>query len=894
MALETSVVRVLDGESALGAGVLISEMRVLSAAHVIAGALQISPDTSALPEGQVCLDFPLLAPGLRIPAQVILWRPSPSDSPVASTYGEDIAVLQLMQSAPQGAQPAEFVESHDFWNHRFRTFGFPQGHNNGVWAEGFLKAPRAGGYVQVIGESEPGYFVARGFSGSPVWDHDLGGIVGIIATAEINPLIKGGFMIPIQLVASAAGESQGYFSITRREEASVPQFIRDKLDDQGDALASYSDYKQTFEQDLSRKLPSNREIEFDLSISPEGEEKDPVERLLVEAEEKKTLVLRGYAGGGKSSLLRGCAERLWDRGILPIFLNLKDWDISYSEGLEMAISRGVKIDEKWQELLKVSLGQLNPTMDEDLYPLDRFIIVDGLNELYGEEITRQLLKLLVSYAGARRPKKTFILVSDRSGSRTNLGDGWYIVELKPLSAETVQRIVSSSFGEGNYEDLPESDRELLSIPFFLNHALQKGSLYLGSAAQAVESFFIEQLGFDTRGLDCLAESAFNAYSKDRSSSFSAAAYKERIGEAAWETLRTSGTVRNVDKERVQFDHQLKHDYLASRYLAQNEACWNWSSFDAVSFESQSFESLSMAFEQIKDSIKGDRFLTSLYDWNWVATVTAMIDAIRAKNECFTPEMQMFVMASVSEKAVDSMTRTRYQARRELSKFPEEIAGAFLKADSIERVIALVNDLHSDEQWFESWRRLFTRDHDPAMTEAEIQQIAYNDPILGWTASNVIRRSSQSEDGFRQLRSIYMTARDSEDAHYRTVRWRVLHSLGVSDSQTTVDLLFDAVDSDGYHWAKYGAARSLMDIAARTKGDSVRKYIIENLKLRLKSLHTKALEGVQTGTFNSQAPDSWRDEVLPLLQSIKAERPDHPGLEGWLRGFEKFWNERNKA
>lgn len=893
---ESSIVRVMDGESAVGAGMLMSESRVLSAAHVIADALHIPWDTSDIPQAEVYVDFPLLAAGQIITAKVILWRPSRSDFTGAPAQGEDIAVLQLTHSAPQGARPAEFIESNEFWNHTFTTFGFPQGHNNGVWAEGLLKAPRAGGYVQVVGKSEPGYFLAPGFSGSPVWDHDLGGIVGMIATAEINPRIKGGFIIPIQVITSVAVEFHSSLSIARKEQTTVPQIIRDKLGNQSDALSSYLDYRRTFEEDLAKKLPATREIEFNLRIGPEGNESDPVERLLSDAEAKKMLVLRGYAGGGKSSLLRQCAERLWSRGILPVFLNLKDWDASYSKDLESARSRGADRNEEWQELLKVSLGQLNQRMDTDLYALDRFIIVDGLNELYGEEITRELLKLLVGYATDRKPNKTFTLVSDRSGSRTPLGGGWGVVELKPLSVENVREIMDDSFGSGKYDELLETDRELLRIPFFLNQALAKRSPYLGSAAQALESFFSDQLNFDAQVLDRLAASAFLAYTSDRSSSFNAARYKEGIDEEDWDTLTTSGTLRSVDSERVQFDHQLKHDYLASRYLAQNEGCWNWASFDSVSFESKSFEPLSMAFEQINDCIRGDRFLKSLYDWNWVATVTALVDAVRASKKGFSQEMQMFVLATVAEKAIDSVTRTQYQARTELSKFPVEIGGAFLKEvekGRIEPVIALVNSLDSDEDWFVNWRKLFARDPDPAMTEIEIQQIASKNPIFGWTASNVIRRSKQSEDGFRQLRAIYVTARDSEDDHYRTVRWRVLHSLGVSESQSTVDLLLDAVDSDGYHWAKYGAARSLMEVAAKTEDDSLRKNIFESVRDRLRTLDAKALDGFQTGTFNTNAPESWRNEVLPLLESIGTDRPEYPSLEGWRRSFEKFWNERKK-
>ena len=72
--LTASIARIFGPEGrVVGAGFLVSEIRLLTCAHVILEALGISEETVESPSGRIQLDFPLVAPGRRYSGTVIGW-----------------------------------------------------------------------------------------------------------------------------------------------------------------------------------------------------------------------------------------------------------------------------------------------------------------------------------------------------------------------------------------------------------------------------------------------------------------------------------------------------------------------------------------------------------------------------------------------------------------------------------------------------------------------------------------------------------------------------------------------------------------------------------------------------------------------------------------------------
>ena len=180
----------------VGAGFLAGERLVITCAHVVAAATDADGDAPDLPSVDVPLDFPLLAPDAVVSARVIGWMPM-------SARGGDIAILEISDGLPRGASPATLVASTAVWGHAFRAFGFPAGHDDGVWAAGVLRDRQGSGWVQVDDVDEIGYRVQQGFSGGPVFDETLDGVVGMAVAADASPDTRSAWLIPTETLVGA-------------------------------------------------------------------------------------------------------------------------------------------------------------------------------------------------------------------------------------------------------------------------------------------------------------------------------------------------------------------------------------------------------------------------------------------------------------------------------------------------------------------------------------------------------------------------------------------------------------------------------------------------------------------------------------------------------------------
>jgi len=188
--LESAIVRIYSADGTIvGAGFLVTDRHILTCAHVVADALGLPPGSPDAPQGELNLDFPLIAPSQILTATVAHWRPP-----------ADVAGLEVTGEQPAKAKAARLVTAHDWWEHPFRAFGFPKGYDDGIWASGLLRGRQANGWVQIEDVKQTGYFVQPGFSGGPVWDEELDGVAGMTVAADTGEGIQAAFIIPTDVL----------------------------------------------------------------------------------------------------------------------------------------------------------------------------------------------------------------------------------------------------------------------------------------------------------------------------------------------------------------------------------------------------------------------------------------------------------------------------------------------------------------------------------------------------------------------------------------------------------------------------------------------------------------------------------------------------------------------
>ena len=193
MMMNTAVARILssDGQP-VGAGALIAPNRILTCAHVVANALRLNDE--AEPNASVQLDFPLVRNHPRHEGRVIIWHPAEN---------HDLAVLQLHEDLPQEVRRLRLIvdDGENLWGHSFRTYGFPRGSELGVWSAGKILGPTGtNDWRQIEAGQEVGYRIMAGFSGSPVWDESLGGVIGVIAATDVQS--RAAFVITTAAIAA--------------------------------------------------------------------------------------------------------------------------------------------------------------------------------------------------------------------------------------------------------------------------------------------------------------------------------------------------------------------------------------------------------------------------------------------------------------------------------------------------------------------------------------------------------------------------------------------------------------------------------------------------------------------------------------------------------------------
>lgn len=320
-------------------------------------------------------------------------------------------------------------------------------------------------------------------------------------------------------------------------------------------------------------------------------------------------------------------------------------------------------------------------------------------------------------------------------------------------------------------------------------------------------------------LDRAAEAAFKVYANS-ARTFSLEEFRSIAGDAITSRLLDAGAIVS-EGDLAFFDHHLKHDYLASRYLISDRRRWSSPVFATITFDASSFETIVMAMEQIDDSTVADELLRKLYDWNIYGAGYSIAEG---RSSRVSAEMQRVILAMFAERKWDLVMATAQRAVDTLRLIDSEESRKFLAAPSLEDVFGLVRSGPAST-WFAVWRDLFTRSFNSPASPDDIRLLSAPDSVLGWTSANVLRRLNCTENQQREIRG-FTTSKDF------TVAWRAVHVLGAYPTEANRVALVQSLASDSTH-VRFGATRSLVEMGALGGGEfasQVFHSIAENIPL----------------------------------------------------------------
>ena len=205
-----------------GGGVWIGDRWVLTCAHVVG------------PEPRTVMARFSFAGGEPIPATVTAqgWRPREQG---------DLALLELERDPPLAARPAPLRPALDVTGHACAAYGYPRGHNSGVWSEPEITGQTVD-RLQLMARAAHGHQIEKGFSGTGLFDTETGAVVGLVVTRDRGQDVLGGFAIPLQAAEAAfpqLGPWMDWLSRVARGIAREADLIAQTLGPAGDQAGSW-------------------------------------------------------------------------------------------------------------------------------------------------------------------------------------------------------------------------------------------------------------------------------------------------------------------------------------------------------------------------------------------------------------------------------------------------------------------------------------------------------------------------------------------------------------------------------------------------------------------------------------------------------------------------------
>ncbi|MEU8006204.1 tetratricopeptide repeat protein [Catellatospora sp. NPDC049111] len=322
----------------VGAGFLVTDRHIATCAHVVTDI------RGAEPPEPVWVEFQYTSAHAPIAARITDggWHP---EDPTYPALG-DVAILSLDGELPEGAAAAPLRPADSVAGHRAVAIGYPQDHpTDPVPALLTIAGAGEAEWLALQSRSVVGQGIDEGFSGSPVWDEDLEGVIGMTVTKdEARVDRRTAFAIPTDVLAR-------YWPPLRRHV--VPTLTghdRDRLE----SLLQISLRPDGW-------LPRVADVRmYDIGVQRHGPDAAYVprpevdSRILAALEEQQFVLLVGGSGVGKS---RTMIEMLRaSMGDARLIVPLSESD-SLAEVVRLALGHGSGPAVVWLDELNQYLGR---------------------------------------------------------------------------------------------------------------------------------------------------------------------------------------------------------------------------------------------------------------------------------------------------------------------------------------------------------------------------------------------------------------------------------------------------------------------------------------------------------------------------------------------------------
>lgn len=869
VAPETITVRFLGTTGAtVGAGWLVSETQVITCAHVV---------NSALGRDRFCTACPV--DPIRIMPPAALNRDTSDDltprwtvqkwSPVSKASGGgfegDVALLTSDSGKVLAPRKFAALRSSDLTGASFLAFGYPQSVPQGRSARGEFGS-RANRRIELIPSVNSKELPTQGFSGAPVI---AGGFVAGIVASDLAEESRA-YMIPVDDIVELLPD---LLEPAPDRSIKFPHLkhlaSRLKPDNRGRLKGTVFDLRAVAVENFERIVALTREPSPETYSDGEMDASRFLEELL---KDDRRVVLSAPGGSGKTHFLIDVARYALFAGLLPFWLNLKELNGVLEKEDKLALAQRIfnncSIVGDYKKFEEVAAADADNVV----------IFADGLNER-GDASFDRIAEALFQLTNAK--PGVALVIGVRMSYRAILTNFRW-TSLSPLSGEEIhQHLQSPPAGE--------HWKRLLSSPFFLALFLQLGSTRTlpGNVTRNVifRRYFAEHVFQDDPDkwdASKLARAAFSVY-ETASAPWAPQTVWEQSGfdNQMLTALESAGALIHAEGEpttSIGFRHQLLHDWCAACHVARlDESDWNNKVFDSLTLHGASSDAIDMVAEQLVTN-QTSRFLIRTYDWSWSAVLEAILNLELGrhggKSEIST-DFRDAMFALNALRRFDVFEHTQGAIRELLQGYSKlEGALALMECKKPSDVISLVSKRFPEppsDPLLTRWRDRFLRASDGDCRELDDLG---EDPFLSWTATNLMRMriGGVSSACAGAAARVYQALRKEAVEPQSAIgwRWRIVHLLGAANEEWIPKFLEGVLFDDKEHdWVRYGAARSLLEQAARSAERERRTGILDMLTRRLGEIASPKIRGeLRRATIIGEghdAPEGWYEGVGNILR-----------------------------